>query len=189
MGLLFFTLSCICRLSIKKYMCGCVVTWNKWVYSNQGRGRGSNLQLVKQSIIMFIQHLCTDTGLWINAGGVSLTATSVATTGIKFSSTANRRVPNSGLCKLRPQDRRRSEFLFRIQDVWRSNVDPEPPAVVAGPSPILLSYFQQISQIRTGPLSSTCMNLKFTEIPSCNGIQLDSLTSWLKKKICKFIRK
>lgn len=145
------------------------------MYSNQGRGSGSSLQLVKQSIIMFIQHLCTVTGLWIDAGGVSLTATSVATTGIKFSSTANRRVPNSGLCKPRPQDRRRAEFLLRIQDVWRSNLDPEAPAVVAGASLILLSYSQQTSQIKTGPIYSTRLNLKFTEIPSCNGIQLDIL--------------
>ena len=133
---------------------------------------------------MFIQHLCTDTGLWINAGGVSLTATSVATTGIKFSSTANRRVPNSGLCKRRPQDRRRTEFVLRIQDVWRSNLNREPSAVMAaGASLILLSYSQQISQIRTGPLTSTCLNLKFAEIPSCKGIQFDSLTSWLKKAV------
>jgi hypothetical protein len=117
----------ICGLGVKKYVYGCVVTWNTWVYSNQGRGTASSLQLVKQSIIMFIQHLCTVTGLWINAGRVSLTATSVATTGIKFCSTANRPFPNSGLCKPRPQDRRWTEFLSRIQDVWRSNLDPEPP--------------------------------------------------------------
>jgi len=91
---------------------------------------------------MFIQHLCTVTGLWINARGVSLTATSVATTGIKFCSTANRRIPNSGLCKTGPQDRRRTEFLLRIQDVRRSNLYPESPAVVAGASLMLLSYSQ-----------------------------------------------
>jgi len=146
----------------------------------------SNLHLVKQSIIVFIQHMCTDTGLWINAGEVSLTATFVATTGIKFCVTANRRVLNSGLCKLRPQDRRQTEFLLRIQDVWRSNLDPEPPAVVAGASQILLSY-SQISQIRTGPLSSTCLNLKFTEIPSCKVIQHYSLTSWLKNSHFMFM--